>query len=82
MTVKIRNQARRPVSIACNSGEFRHIPSMGSVDLPDVEVKANPMVQKLVKRRVLMVSDGAATKKTGAAKSSARSKSTKSKAKS
>lgn len=81
MTVKVRNLARRPVSIACNSGEYRHIPSSGFLDLPDVEIKDNPMVDKLVKRRVLAIGDGA-LKKASEGKSGRTVKPKKSKAES
>lgn len=55
--VKVRNLARRPVTLACNSGEYRHIPALGSVEMSDIDIKGNAMLDKLVKRYVLALGE-------------------------
>jgi len=56
MTTKIyHNNTRRLVSIPCNSGEYRHIPAGARLEIDEIEVKGNAMVEKLLKRGVLLV---------------------------
>ncbi len=53
-TKTYQNTSRRLVSIQCNSGEYRHIPAGARLELSEVEVKNNSMVEKLLKRCVLL----------------------------
>ena len=54
-TMIYQNNTRRPVSLPCNSGEYRHIPAGAQLEIDELEVKANAMVDKLVKRGVLLM---------------------------
>jgi hypothetical protein len=52
----IRNLTLRPVIVPLNSGtNLRLSPGQVSVDVPDVELKENPKVDKLLVRRAIAV---------------------------
>jgi hypothetical protein len=53
MKYLLRNLTRRPVSIPCNSGSYRHLPPKQQLSFDAVEIEANPMVAKLIERGVL-----------------------------
>lgn len=53
MKYLLRNLTRRPVSIPCNSGSYRHLPPKQQLSFEAVEIEANPMVMKLIERGVL-----------------------------
>lgn len=52
---EIKNLTRRLVSIRGNSSQTYHLPPKFSIELPEVEVRENQMVKKLVARGLLAV---------------------------
>lgn len=76
-TKTYQNISRRLVSIPCNSGEYRHIPAGAQLEIAEVEVKGNAMVEKLLKRGVLMEAKvkAASTDKPGTASKRTKAKS-------
>jgi len=71
----IRNVSRRLVSFSCNGGEYRHLPVQTEINVSAVEIKGNAMVDKLVKRGVLSLTDFKSPSKVTAKKSASPSKS-------
>lgn len=54
MHVTIENLTNRPILLRCNSGETLHVaPRTISAEIPDVEVRNNPKVQKLLDLHVI-----------------------------
>lgn len=59
MPIKIENLTNRLVLLRCNSGETLHLPPRTtSPELPDVEVKNNSKVEKLIERQVIKIHEG------------------------
>lgn len=53
MKYEIRNTAKRPVSILCNTGETRHLPPNYTSEFLEAEIANNPTVSKLEKRGLI-----------------------------
>lgn len=78
MSIKTyQNVSRRLVSIPCNSGDYHHLPEGAKLNIDEVEVNGNSMVEKLMKRGVLI--ELKAAKPAAGTKSSPASKRSKTK---
>jgi hypothetical protein len=55
MKCTIKNLARRPVSIHCNSGKTYHLPAGYKYELPKQEVVQNPGIKKLQDRKIIAI---------------------------
>ena len=53
MKYEIRNTAKRPISILCNSGESRHLLPNGVAQFLEAEITNNPAVAKLEGRGLI-----------------------------
>ena len=57
MKTMIRNIAKRPVTIPCNTGETRHLPPNYEAEFLNAEVVNNATVEKLKNRGLIRVTD-------------------------
>ena len=53
MKYEIRNTAKRPISILCNTGETRHLPPGYVSQFIEAEIINNPTVEKLERRGLI-----------------------------
>ena len=56
MKYEIRNTAKRPVSILCNTGESYHLPPNHVSQFIEAEIINNPSVEKLERRGLIRCS--------------------------
>jgi hypothetical protein len=67
MNSKVQNLTNRMVSIRANSGETRHLPPLGAVELSDADIAENSKIAKLVANGVVGIenADGGEAAATG-----------------
>lgn len=56
MKYEIRNTAKRPISILCNTGESHHLPPGYISQFIEAEIINNPLVEKLERRGLIRCS--------------------------
>lgn len=64
MKLKVKNIARRPIALHCNSGETLHLPPAYTLEIEEAEIQGSPLVKKLAKQKLLLVNSAKEAKKT------------------
>jgi len=53
MKYEIRNTAKRPISILCNTGESHHLPPNYVTQFAEAEIINNPLIEKLARQGLI-----------------------------